>query len=137
MQATAIADGCSTPISHKRNPVDSVPSSSSQPKRHAISAVPMRAITSSNSFDLKSNPAALPVRYQMSAEAAKLFETLQESPLPLPSADTNEEVCRYFTHSIAINNINNQIFLMFIVNGDWNVCIAADCCITVSKSDTR
>lgn len=52
----------------------------------------MRVITSSNSFDLKSNPAALANRFQMSAEAAKLFETLQESPLPLP--DANEEVMR-------------------------------------------
>lgn len=60
------------------------PPSSTQPKRHAISAMPMRVLTSSNSFDLKSNPAAL-CRFHMSAEAAKLFETLQESPLPLPN----------------------------------------------------
>lgn len=50
--------------------------------------MPMRVLTSSNSFDLKSNPSAL-CRFNMSAEAAKLFETLQESPLPLPQSQTN------------------------------------------------
>ena len=63
-----------------------------QPKRHAISAMPIRMLTSSNSFDLKSNPAALCGRFQMSAEAAKLFNTLQESPLPIN--DPNEEMVR-------------------------------------------
>lgn len=88
LKATAIADGNQTPVSHKRNPVEMVPPPpSTQPKRHAISAMPMRVLTSSNSFDLKSNPAALLGRFQMSAEAAKLFETLQESPLPLPNAE--------------------------------------------------
>lgn len=88
LKATAIADGNQTPVSHKRNPVEMVPPPpSTQPKRHAISAMPLRVLTSSNSFDLKSNPAALLGRFQMSAEAAKLFETLQESPLPLPNAE--------------------------------------------------
>lgn len=93
LQATAIADGSQTPVAHKRNPVEVV--ASTQPKRHAISAMPMRVLTSSNSFDLKSNPTALMGRFQMSAEAAKLFETLQESPLPLaPPPESNEESVR-------------------------------------------
>lgn len=89
-QATAIADTNQTPVSHKRNPVEMV--ASTQPKRHAISPMPIRMLTSSNSFDMKSNPAALLGRFQMSAEAAKLFNTLQESPLPLN--DPNEEMVR-------------------------------------------
>lgn len=48
-----------------------------------------RAITSSNSFDSKSSIGNFCGRYHMSAEAAKLFSTLQESPLP-----PCPEVCR-------------------------------------------
>jgi hypothetical protein len=44
-----------------------------------------RVLTSSTSFDSK---AQIPVfSYQMSAEAAKLFATLQQSPLPIPQTD--------------------------------------------------
>jgi serine/threonine-protein kinase SIK2 len=47
---------------------------------------PQRILTSSNSFDSKSNiPNFSP--FHMSAEAARLFQTLQQSPLPLPQTD--------------------------------------------------
>lgn len=41
-----------------------------------------RILTSSNSFDSKAPSPNFPT-YHMSAEAAKLFATLQQSPLPL------------------------------------------------------
>lgn len=45
-----------------------------------------RVLTSSNSFDSKSHIPAF-ASYHMSAEAAKLFATLQQSPLPIPQND--------------------------------------------------
>ncbi|KAG5682439.1 hypothetical protein PVAND_011791 [Polypedilum vanderplanki] len=45
-----------------------------------------RVLTSSNSFDSKSQIPSFS-SYHMSAEAAKLFATLQQSPLPLPQND--------------------------------------------------
>lgn len=42
-----------------------------------------RALTSSNSFDSKSNLPKFSAGFYMSAEATKLFNTLQQSPLPL------------------------------------------------------
>lgn len=47
----------------------------------------LRVLTTSNSFDSKSN---IPNygRFQMSAEATKLFNTLQQSPLPI-AAEVN------------------------------------------------
>jgi hypothetical protein len=45
-----------------------------------------RVLTSSNSFDSKSQIPSFSA-YHMSAEAAKLFATLQQSPLPLPQND--------------------------------------------------
>lgn len=50
----------------------------------------MRTLSTSNSFDSKSSIPNFCHRFQMSAEATKLFQTLQQSPLPL-------EV-RYFFH---------------------------------------
>lgn len=43
----------------------------------------MRTISTSNSFDSKSSIPNFGNRFQMSAEATKLFQTLQQSPLPL------------------------------------------------------
>lgn len=58
------------------------PPPSSQISPHA------RALTSSNSFDSKSNqPVTNFGMYNMSAEAARLFQTLQQSPLPIASHD--------------------------------------------------
>lgn len=48
----------------------------------------MRTISTSNSFDSKSNIPSFCHRYQMSAEATKLFQTLQQSPLPLEPPNT-------------------------------------------------
>lgn len=60
------------------------------PPKHAngLSTLPpqqpqMRTISSSNSFDSKSSIPNFGHRFQMSAEATKLFQTLQQSPLPL------------------------------------------------------
>lgn len=88
----------------------------SDPSRHVISSTsvnPMeigsspptnqpRILTSSNSFDSKSNlPNNFPPNsFQMSAEASKLFYTLQQSPLPLVSNDVQGrplESCRYIS----------------------------------------
>lgn len=43
----------------------------------------MRTLSTSNSFDSKSSIPNFCNRFQMSAEATKLFQTLQQSPLPL------------------------------------------------------
>jgi hypothetical protein len=63
---------------------------------------PSRILTSSNSFDSKSN---LPnyagqsggggcgPPFHMSVEASRLFQTLQQSPLPLPSNDVINYYC--------------------------------------------
>lgn len=45
---------------------------------------PFRVLTTSNSFDSKSNIPNFS-RFYMSAEATKLFNTLQQSPLPINS----------------------------------------------------
>jgi len=42
----------------------------------------MKTMSSSSSFDSKAN-LGQSFRYKMSAEASKLFQTLQESPLPV------------------------------------------------------
>lgn len=49
------------------------------------STTPSRILTSSNSFDSKSNMAGFAAGFYMSAEATRLFNTLQQSPLPLVS----------------------------------------------------
>ncbi|XP_017490653.1 PREDICTED: serine/threonine-protein kinase MARK2-like [Rhagoletis zephyria] len=53
-----------------------------------------KKISNSTSFDLSSNgqKAKANFHFKMSAEAAKLFQTLQESPLPLEKLDVNEPV---------------------------------------------
>lgn len=49
------------------------------------STTPSRILTTSNSFDSKSNMAGFAAGFYMSAEATRLFNTLQQSPLPLVS----------------------------------------------------
>ncbi|XP_054729935.1 serine/threonine-protein kinase SIK2 isoform X1 [Anastrepha obliqua] len=53
-----------------------------------------KKISSSTSFDSSSNgqKAKANFHFKMSAEAAKLFQTLQESPLPIEKLDANEPV---------------------------------------------
>lgn len=58
------------------------------PTSNGLSTLPpqqpqMRTISTSNSFDSKSSIPNFSQRFQMSAEATKLFQTLQQSPLPL------------------------------------------------------
>ncbi|CRK93333.1 CLUMA_CG006874, isoform A [Clunio marinus] len=48
---------------------------------------PSKSLTSSNSFDFKANSSQKLPPFNMSLEAARLFQTLQQSPLPLPQAD--------------------------------------------------
>lgn len=58
----------------------------STPPKHSTPAIPppqLRALSTSNSFDSKSSIPNFCNRFQMSAEATKLFNTLQQSPLPL------------------------------------------------------
>lgn len=64
----------------------------------------LRVLTTSNSFDSKSNIPAFG-RYHMSAEATKLFNTLQQSPLPI-----NQEV---ISNAFHFNDFlgNNRILL--------------------------
>lgn len=63
-------------------------------KSHLSTPSHSRILTPSNSFDSKSNSqinqAGLGpgfAMYQMSAEAARLFQTLQQSPLPIATHD--------------------------------------------------
>lgn len=80
-----------TPPKHPTNGVTTIP-----PPQ-------MRALSTSNSFDSKSSIPNFCNRFQMSVEATKLFQTLQQSPLPV-----GQEV-RPFIFSIASFN------LLFIV----------------------
>lgn len=48
-----------------------------------------RILTTSNSFDSKSNLPNYATNYQMSTEASRLFNTLQQSPLPLTSNEVS------------------------------------------------
>lgn len=89
-QATAIADPnraqSTQPMLRELSPT---PPKQSNMSTLVTSPSNVRAITSSNSFDSKSSIGNFCGRYHMSAEAAKLFSTLQESPLP-----QCQEVCR-------------------------------------------
>lgn len=81
---------------------------SSTPPKHplnGLSALPptqFRALSTSTSFDSKSSIPNFCTRFQMSAEASKLFHTLQQSPLPL-----NSEVSHY--------NFSEREFIVFVV----------------------
>lgn len=61
------------------------PTLQSHPTPPPPSTTPSRILTSSNSFDSKSNMAGFAAGFYMSAEATRLFNTLQQSPLPLVS----------------------------------------------------
>lgn len=70
--------------------------SSTPPKPNVITSTAtspqnFRVLTTSSSFDSKSNIPNFCNRFQMSAEATKLFNTLQQSPLPI-----NAEVNSHF-----------------------------------------
>lgn len=77
-----------TAVSENRPPNAPTPmelSSTPPTQQHinALAAPSYRALTSSNSFDSKSNVPNLSGRFFMSPEATKLFNTLQQSPLPI------------------------------------------------------
>lgn len=93
-QATAVADPNRTQTTKPTN----MELGSTQPMHpmNGVTTLPppqMRALSTSNSFDSKSSIPNFCNRFQMSAEATKLFQTLQQSPLPIGG-----EVCLFFTH---------------------------------------
>lgn len=79
-QATAVADPNRTP----NTPMEL---SSTPPTQNIspLAAPSYRVLTTSNSFDSKSNAPNVAGRFFMSPEATKLFNTLQQSPLPINS----------------------------------------------------
>lgn len=82
-QATAVADPCRIQSTQPT----AMELSSTPPKHTPIMpstspSAQLRVLTTSNSFDSKSNIPNF-ARFQMSAEATKLFNTLQQSPLPI------------------------------------------------------
>lgn len=87
-QATAVADPNRTPNTPME--LSSTPPTQQQstPQQHNISSLAApsyRVLTTSNSFDSKSNVPNIHGRFFMSPEATKLFNTLQQSPLPINS----------------------------------------------------
>ncbi|XP_031635678.1 serine/threonine-protein kinase par-1 isoform X2 [Contarinia nasturtii] len=66
-----------------------------------------RALSTSNSFDSKSSIPNFCHRFQMSAEASKLFYTLQQSPLPIGT----EQVQAMDTQSKYASNQNAHVVL--------------------------
>lgn len=94
-QATAVADPNRTQTTKPSN----MELSSTPPKHpsNGLSAHPpnqFRALSTSNSFDSKSSIPNFSSRFQMSAEASKLFHTLQQSPLPINNSEvTINHIC--------------------------------------------
>lgn len=94
LQATAVADpnrngtSTATPTPSPQNPLEFNPTA-------ATTTTPVhphpsgRHLSSSNSFDAKSHLAGFSLGYQMPVEATRLINTLQQSPLPLPSTVAN------------------------------------------------
>lgn len=91
-QATAVADS-----GRHLNSVNVLEVVHQQPQQQQLQQLQLtptpppshRVLTSSNSFDSKSNlPQYGASGFQMSLEATRLFNTLQQSPLPLPGGDT-------------------------------------------------
>lgn len=92
-QATAVADPNRTqttkPTNMEVGTTPPPPPPPTQPQKHPTNGVTtlpppqMRVLTTSNSFDSKSSIPNFCQRFQMSAEATKLFQTLQQSPLPI------------------------------------------------------
>lgn len=85
LKATAVAD----PGRVQSNPSTAMELGTTPPQQqHMIVPPPpvpppLRVLTTSNSFDSKSNIPNFSGRFYMSAEATKLFNTLQQSPLPI------------------------------------------------------
>lgn len=101
MKATAVAD----PGRVQSNPSTAMELGTTPPQQqHMIvppPPPPLRVLTTSNSFDSKSNIPNFSGRFYMSAEATKLFNTLQQSPLPI-----NSEVSPPTNTRRAIKTIN-------------------------------
>lgn len=68
-----------------------------------------RVLTSSNSFDSKSNLPSFAARFHMSAEATKLFNTLQQSPLP-PGSEVRIQHCDPVESTFKIDPRLNAFF---------------------------
>ncbi|XP_037050148.1 serine/threonine-protein kinase SIK2 isoform X2 [Bradysia coprophila] len=109
-QATAVAD----PTRLSNNPTMDI---ASNPSNTAIqshstppppSTTPSRILTSSNSFDSKSNMAGFAAGFYMSAEATRLFNTLQQSPLPLVSDTRPVENSKIPAQSNSFNHNHNE-----------------------------
>nr|NP_569972.1 Salt-inducible kinase 2 [Drosophila melanogaster]AAF45711.1 Salt-inducible kinase 2 [Drosophila melanogaster]AJP62078.1 FI24002p1 [Drosophila melanogaster] len=94
-QSTAVAEGKDDPPKAESSvggvppPASTTPTSStagpesgSAPCPGEINGKTIKTMSSSSSFDSKAN-LGQSFRYKMSAEASKLFQTLQESPLPV------------------------------------------------------
>ncbi|XP_017065873.1 serine/threonine-protein kinase par-1 [Drosophila eugracilis] len=94
-QSTAVADGKEDPLKVETGAGAAPSPASTTPTSNAAAPVPgsgscpgeinsktIKAMSSSSSFDSKAN-LGQSFRYKMSAEASKLFQTLQESPLPV------------------------------------------------------
>lgn len=84
IQATAIAESPRS-MSHQQNSQMEISQMGSNCS--TIHHPSQRVLTSSNSFDSKSNLPSFHNSYHMSSEASRLFNTLQQSPLPLTSAN--------------------------------------------------
>ncbi|KAI8034299.1 serine/threonine-protein kinase par-1 [Drosophila gunungcola] len=89
-QSTAVAEGKEESSKMEAAP-PAAAASTTTPTSHAagsgscpgeINSKTIKAMSSSSSFDSKAN-LGQSFRYKMSAEASKLFQTLQESPLPV------------------------------------------------------
>ncbi|XP_037915898.1 serine/threonine-protein kinase SIK2-like isoform X2 [Hermetia illucens] len=113
-QATAISD----PKRHITNSVNPMEISSTPPSNH-----PPRILTSSNSFDSKSNLPNnySPSNFQMSVEASKLLYTLQQSPLPLVTADGRTTDTMRYTSQF------NQSHNVYGMQNDARHCDAIGC----------
>ncbi|XP_055302048.1 serine/threonine-protein kinase SIK1 isoform X4 [Sitodiplosis mosellana] len=111
-QATAVADPNRTQTIKPAN----MELSSTPPKHpsNGLSALPpnqFRALSTSTSFDSKSSIPNFCSRFQMSAEASKLFHTLQQSPLPLNSETqamdtTTKFIANQNTHGVLSQELN-------------------------------
>lgn len=73
-----------TPPKHPTsNGLSTLPPPQSSQQQQQPPPPQMHTLSNSNSFDSKSSIPNFCQRFQMSAEATKLFQTLQQSPLPL------------------------------------------------------
>lgn len=84
LKATAVAEASRTPNA-TGNLIDPNPKDLKQPKITSPLHQQYRVLPTSSSFDSRSNSANPTGRFHMSPEATKLFNTLQQSPLPINS----------------------------------------------------